>query len=280
MNDAKSYAPCFEVGKPIQSGMIAEVTESNHTEFKKGDFVSGNLEWKEYQVSNGKGLNKLDAEATELSPYLGILGMTGLTAYLGLTEIGLPKAGETMVVSGAAGAVGSVVGQIGKILGCHVVGIAGSDEKVELLKSKFKFDHAINYNTTLDLKEAIRNACPNGVDIYFDNVGGEISDDVLANINKHARLPVCGAISLYNNTTAAVGPRLQPILLTKSATMRGFIVGDFSAKFPAAMKQLAMWFKEGQLTYSETVVEGFSNIPQAFIDLFEGKNNGKMVVKI
>ena len=185
-----------------------------------------------------------------------------------------------MVVSGAAGAVGSVVGQIGKILGCHVVGIAGSDEKVELLKSKFKFDHAINYNTTLDLKEAIRNACPNGVDIYFDNVGGEISDDVLANINKHARLPVCGAISLYNNTTAAVGPRLQPILLTKSATMRGFIVGDFSAKFPAAMKQLAMWFKEGQLTYSETVVEGFSNIPQAFIDLFEGKNNGKMVVKI
>ena len=280
MNDAKSYVPCFEIGRPIQSGVIAEVTESSLAGFKKGDFVSGNLEWKEYQVSNGKGLNKLDAKASELSPYLGILGMTGLTAYLGLTEIGLPKAGETLVVSGAAGAVGSVVGQIGKLLGCYVVGLTGNDEKVAMLKSKFKFDKALNYKTTLDLKEAIRKACPNGVDIYFDNVGGEISDAVLMNINKHARLPVCGAISLYNNTTVAVGPRLQPIILTKSAAMRGFIVGDFSSKFPVAMQQLALWLKEGKLTYAETVVEGFSNLPQAFIDLFEGKNNGKMVVKI
>ena len=280
MNDGKSYVPSFEIGKPIQSGLIAEVIDSNHDEFKKGDFVSGNLEWKEYQVSDGKGLNKLDAKASELTPYLGILGMTGLTAYLGLTEIGLPKADETLVVSGAAGAVGSVVGQIGKIMGCRVVGIAGSDEKVSLLESKFKFDKALNYNTTLDLKEAIRKACPNGVDIYFDNVGGEISDAVLANINKHARLPVCGAISLYNNTTVAVGPRLQPIILTKSATMTGFIVGDFSAKFPAAMKQLTTWLKEGKLTYAETIVDGFDNIPQAFIDLFSGKNEGKMIVKV
>lgn len=280
MNDSKSYVPSFELGKPIQSGIIAEVIDSTHANFKKGDFVSGNLEWKEYQVSDGKGINKLDAKVSELSPYLGILGMTGLTAYLGLTEIGIPKTGETLVVSGAAGAVGSVVGQIGKIMGCNVVGITGTDEKAELLKSKFKFDHAINYKTSPDLKEAIRNACPNGVDIYFDNVGGEISDAVLANINKHARLPVCGAISLYNDTKIPVGPRIQPIILTKSATMTGFIVGDFSAKFPAAMKQLAVWLKEGKLTYAETIVDGFDNIPQAFIDLFSGKNEGKMIVKI
>jgi len=280
MNDSKSYVPSFEIGKPIQSGIIAQVIDSTHAEFRKGDYVSGNLEWQEYQVSNGKGLTKVDAKVSPLSSYLGVLGMTGLTAYLGLTEIGIPKAGETIVVSGAAGAVGSVVGQIGKIMGCRVVGITGTDEKAELLISKFKFDSAINYKTSHDLKKAVSNACPKGVDIYFDNVGGEISDAVLSNINKHARLPVCGAISQYNDTKIPVGPRLQPILLTKSATMRGFIVSDFSAKFPAAIKQLAAWLKEGKLTYAETIVSGFDNLPQAFIDLFDGKNAGKMIVKI
>jgi NADPH-dependent curcumin reductase CurA len=280
MNDSKSYVPSFEIGKPIKSGIIAEVIDATHSKFKKGDFISGNLDWAEYQLSDGLGLNKLDANISELTPCLGILGMTGLTAYLGLTEIGKPKAGETIVVSGAAGAVGSVVGQIGKIMGCKVVGITGSDKKAELIRSKFKFDYAINYKTTLDLDEAIRNACPDGVDIYFDNVGGEISDAVLANINKYARLPVCGAISLYNNKNISLGPRLQSILLTKSATMTGFIVSDFSAKFHTAMKQLAIWLKEGKLTYAETIVEGFDNIPQAFIDLFDGKNEGKMIVKI
>jgi NADPH-dependent curcumin reductase CurA len=176
--------------------------------------------------------------------------------------------------------VGTIVGQIGKILGCKVVGITGSDEKVALLKSKFRFNYAINYKTTTDLKTAIKNACPNGVDIYFDNVGGAISDAVLANINKFARLPVCGAISLYNDTTAALGPRLQPIILTKSATMRGFIVGDFAAQFPEAREQLAHWLRDKKLKYSETIVEGFDAIPQAFIDLFEGRNEGKMIVKV
>ena len=280
MNDSKSYVPSFEIGEPIQSGIIAEVIDSTHAELKKGDFVSGNLEWKEYQVSDGKGLKKLNAKVYDLSRYLGILGMTGLTAYLGLTEIGIPKAGETLVVSGAAGAVGSVVGQIGKIMGCSVVGITGTDEKVKLLKSKFKFDHAINYKTTPDLKEAIQNVCPNGVDIYFDNVGGKISDAVLANINKHARLPVCGYISDYNDTKVPVGPRVQPIILTKSATMTGFIVGDFSAKFPAAIQQITTWLMEGKLVYAETIVDGFDNIPQAFIDLFDGKNEGKMIVRV
>ncbi|MFT4860024.1 MAG: NADPH-dependent curcumin reductase CurA [Algoriphagus sp.] len=280
MNDAKSYAHPFELNKPMQSGIIAEVTETNHADFKKGDFISGMLGWKEHQTSNGQYLQKVDGSNVKLSSYLGILGMTGLTAYLGLTEIGIPKKGETIVVSGAGGAVGTVVGQIGKILGCNVVGITGSDEKVALLKSTFKFDHAINYKTTTDIKKAVKSACPEGVDIYFDNVGGEISDAVLANINKYARLPVCGAISLYNETKVPLGPRLQPILLTKSATMRGFIIGDFSEKFPTALKQLTSWLKDDKINFSETIVEGFDNIPQAFLDLFEGKNQGKMIVKI
>ncbi len=280
MNDSKSYVPPFELGKPIQSGCIAEVVESSIAEFKKGDFVSGNLDWKEYQISNGKGLSKIDADASVLSRNLGILVMTGLTAYFGLVEIADPKEGETIVVSGAAGAVGSVVGQIGKILGCKVVGITGSDEKVELLKSKFKFDETINYKTTKDMNAAIKKACPNGVDIYFDNVGGEISDAVLMNINKHASISICGAISLYNETKQPVGPRVQPILLTNSATMRGFIISDFAYRFEEGMTQLATWLKDGKLTYSETIVEGFDKLPQAFLDLFDGKNEGKMIVKV
>jgi len=280
MNDSKSYGSSFKLNEPIQSGIIAKVIDSNHSEFKKGDFVMGNLEWKEFQISDGKSLVKLDEDVSDLTLYLGILGMTGITAFLGLTEIGVPKPGETLVVSGAAGAVGSVVGQIGKIMGCKVVGITSSDEKASLLKTKFKFDSAINYKTTPGLQEAIKEACPKGVDIYFDNVGGESSDAVLANINKHARLPVCGTISHYNDAEVPVGPRLQPILLTKSATMRGFIVGDFSEKFPAAIKQLSAWLNQGKLTYSETVIYGFDRIPQTFINLFEGKNNGKMIVKV
>lgn len=280
MSDAKSYVPPFKVGDPIQSGIVAEVTESNHPDFKEGDFVSGNLDWKEIQVSDGKGLTVIDKEAASPSAYLGILGMTGLTAYLGLTEIGKPQKGETLVVSGAAGAVGSVVGQIGKILGCKVIGIAGSEKKIALLKDKFGFDEAINYKTTEDMQQAIKDAAPDGVDIYFDNVGGEISDAVLANINKFGRVPVCGAISLYNNTEVSVGPRVQPILVKNSALMQGFIVSNFADKFPEAIKTLTTWLKEGKLNYTETIVEGFDEIPQAFIDLFEGKNEGKMIVKV
>ncbi len=280
MNDAKSYVPPFELGKPMQSAIIAEVIDSQNPTFSKGEFVMGHQDWKQFQTSTGKGITKIDPKAAPLSAYLGILGMTGLTAYLGLTDIGQPQAGETLVVSGAAGAVGSVVGQIGKLLGCKVVGIAGTDEKVTLLKDKFHFDAAINYKTTPSMYKSIQSACPNGVDIYFDNVGGEISDAVLGNINKHARIIVCGAISLYNETKAPVGPRLQPILLMKSAKMQGFIVSDYYKSFPAAMQQLGIWFQEGKLTHTETIVEGFNQIPQAFLDLFAGKNEGKMIVKV
>ncbi|WP_163515007.1 NADP-dependent oxidoreductase [Gelidibacter japonicus] len=280
MSDAKSYAAPFELNKPIYSGVVAKVTVSKNDNFKEGEFVMGMLDWKTQQVSSGKDLMKVDGEKAPLSAYLGILGMTGLTAYLGLTQIGKPKAGETLIVSGAAGAVGSVVGQIAKNLGLTVIGIAGTDEKVDLLKSKFGFDAAINYNTSKDMSADIAKAAPNGIDIYFDNVGGPISDAVLFNINQFGRIVNCGAISVYNNTELPKSISVQPFLVKNSALMQGFIVSNYEEKFPEAMQQLAEWLAAGKLTYTETVVEGFENIPKAFMDLFEGKNTGKMVVKI
>ncbi len=280
MSDAKSYIEPFQLNQPIASGGVAEVVESNNEAFKKGDFVSTFLDWKEYQISKGKGLLKIEETKVSLSAYLGVLGMTGLTAYCGLMEIGAPKAGETIVVSGAAGAVGSIVGQIGKILGCRVIGIAGTDEKVALLKSKFGFDEGINYNTTTNMSKAIAAVCPDGVDVYFDNVGGAISDGVHANINRFGRIAVCGAISTYNATTVPMGPRVESFLVKNSVLMQGFIVGNYAAKFAEATQQLTQWLQEGKLSHSETIVEGFDNTPQAFIDLFEGKNKGKMVVKV
>jgi NADPH-dependent curcumin reductase CurA len=279
MNDAKSYVPPFELNKPIQSAIIAEVTESRNLDFAVGDHVTAGLEWKMFQTSTGKGLTKLD-DSISLTAYLGILGMTGLTAYLGLQEILKPKVGETLVVSGAAGAVGSAVGQIGKIMGAKVLGIAGSDAKIFSLKTKFGYDDAINYKTASNMQEEIKAAAPNGVDMYFDNVGGDITDAVIFNMNKYGRIAICGTISSYNDSEESVGPRLQPYLLKNSMLMQGFIVSNYADKFPEAMKQLTSWFKECKLQYSETIVEGFDQIPQAFIDLFEGKNEGKMVVKV
>ena len=280
MSEAKSYIHPFELNQPVSSGIIGEVIESKNEKYFKGDFVSGLLQWKEFQTSNGVNLLKVNPEVAPLSAYLGILGMTGLTAILGLTEIGVPKSGETLVVSGAAGAVGMVVGQIGKILGCRVIGIAGTVGKCEMLKSKFGFDEAINYNATKNIRKEVSNACPDGVDVYFDNVGGDISDGVMVNINKFARIIICGAISQYNATSMPVGPRLQPLLLKNSALMQGFIIGNYATKFPEAIQKLTTWLTEGQLVNHETIIEGFEQIPQAFIDLFDGKNTGKMVVKI
>ena len=280
MSAAKSYIPPFELQKAMISGVVAEVIDSKNEKFKVGDFVSGSLDWREFQSSTGENLLKVSDQLAPLSNYLGILGMTGLTAYFGLTEIGKPQEGETILVSGAAGAVGSVVGQIGKILGCRVVGIAGTDEKVELLKSKFGYDEAINYNTTENMTKAIAEACPNGVDVYFDNVGGEISDSAHANINRFGRIIVCGAISTYNETEIPTGPRIEGLLIKNSVLMQGFIVSNYAEKFPEGMQKLSQWLSEGKLTYSETIVEGFDQIPQAFIDLFDGKNTGKMIVKI
>jgi NADPH-dependent curcumin reductase CurA len=280
MNDAKSYIPAFELNKPIQSGVVAKVIASKNINFTVGDVVCGMLSWKTKQISTGEGLLKVDGSKAPLSSYLGVLGLTGLTAYLGLNQIGKPVAGETIVVSGAAGAVGSVVGQIAKILGLHVIGIAGTDEKVDMLKTKFGFDAGINYKTSKNINQEIAKAAPNGVDIYFDNVGGPISDAVLFNINNFARIIVCGAISVYNNTELPNSISVQPFLVRNSALMQGFIVSNYADKFPEAIQHLSGWLAEGKLTYIETIVDGFDNIPNAFIDLFDGKNKGKMVVKI
>lgn len=280
MNDAKSYIPPFEVNKPITSGCIARVHESKNEAFKVGDHISGMLAWKKKQISDGKGLFKVDPDRAPLSAYLGILGMTGLTAYVGLMNIGKPQKGETLVVSGAAGAVGSVVGQIGKIMGLEVIGIAGTDEKVSMLTDKLGFDHGINYNTTDNMKKALSDVCPNGIDIYFDNVGGGISDAVLFLINRFARIVVCGAISVYNETSLPTSISVQPFLIKNSALMQGFIVSNYEDQFPSAIQKLGQWLQEGKLFYEETIVDGFENIPNAFLDLFSGKNKGKMVVRI
>ncbi|SDE11738.1 hypothetical protein SAMN05421636_103299 [Pricia antarctica] len=280
MRDQESYIPPFELNEPIESGIIAEVVASNNDHFKEGDFINGMLKWKEFQISMGNGLNKVDPDKVSLSAYLGILGLTGLTAYISLDKIGNLKEGETLLVSGASGAVGSTVGQIGKIKGCHVVGIAGTDEKLKLMKEKFGFDKGINYKTTDDMKKAIGDACPNGVDVYFDNVGGEILDAAMDNINKNGRVINCGAISLYNETDVPTGPRYEGIMVRKTVLMQGFLVRDHATEFGPATKQLEQWLNVGKLTYEETIVEGFKNIPQAFLNLFEGKNKGKMVVKI
>ncbi|MDT0676914.1 NADP-dependent oxidoreductase [Autumnicola musiva] len=280
MRDEKSYIPPFKLDEPISSMIVAEVVESNNDNFKQGDFVSGMLEWKIFQTSNGEGLNIIDKELAPLSAYIGILGLTGITAYLGLEKIGKLKKGETLLVSGAAGAVGSVVGQIGKLKSCKVVGIAGSDEKIRTLQQKFNFDAGINYKDTEDMETSIAKACPDGVNVYFDNVGGEILDAAIANMNKYGRVINCGAISLYNAKEQPAGPRLETTLIKKSLSMQGFTVRDYFEDFPAAIKQLGEWLKNDKIEYEETIVEGFNQIPQAFIDLFEGKNKGKMIVKV
>ncbi len=281
MRDEESYIDPFQINEPISSAIIAKVEKSENKDFNEGDYVLGHLAWKEYQIAKGDNLKKVDPNQAKLSAYLGILGMTGLTAYFGLTEIGEPKEGETVLVSGAAGSVGSAVGQIAKIYGCKTIGIAGSDEKIELIKDKFNFDEGINYKTTENMEKAISSAAPNGVDVYFDNVGGEILDATLQNINRNGRVINCGAISQYNKKEMPKGPRVEGVLIKKSVKMQGFTVqNDFGDRFQEGSKKLAQWLQEGKLNYEETIQEGFKNVPQAFIDLFSGKNQGKMVVKV
>ena len=280
MNDAKSYVPPFELGKPITGGVIAKVVKSNSINFKENDIVSGNLPWQQHCISTENSIVKIDTSIAPASYFLGVLGMPGLTAYFGLMHIGKPKNGETVVVSGAAGAVGLVVGQLAKLNGCRVVGIAGSDEKVKLLKDEFGFDEVINYKTCTDLKKAIADACPKAVDIYYDNVGGETSDAVISNINFNARIVLCGQIALYNSTEIPMGPRLQPMLLTRSVLMQGFIISNYQSQFSEGSKQLAMWVQQGKLKYKETIVKGFDKLPAALLGLFEGDNIGKMIVEV
>lgn len=271
MQDTKSYIAPFELNKVITSGVIGQVVDSKSESFSKGDVVLGNLGWQEYSVVNEKEIKKIDKNLAPVTANLSIIGMTGLTAYFGLLDIAKPKSGETVVVSGAAGAVGSTVGQIAKIKGTRVIGIAGTDEKCQYLLNELGFDEAINYKKE-DVPTALAKACPEGIDIYFDNVGGTISDAVFPLLNKFARIPVCGAISSYNDVEVDMGPRVQTALIKTSALMKGFTLGDYSDRIGEGYSALATWLNEGKLKYEETIVEGFDHVIDAFLDLFKGAN--------
>ena len=279
MREGKSYVPPFAVGQVIQSGVIGKVVESRAPEFKQGDLVTGMLGWRLYNPAKASELRKVDPRVAPVTTALGVLGMPGLTAYFGLLDIGQPKEGETVVVSGAAGAVGMTVCQIAKIKGARAVGIAGSDEKNQYLREDLGVDAAINYKEA-DMRKALKEACPQGIDVYFDNVGGEVSDAVPPLLNHGARIVICGQISLYNLDKPDVGPRPQPALLVNSALMKGFIITDYAARFAEGVIQLAQWLAAGKLKYAETIVEGFENTPNAFIGLFSGENLGKQIVKV
>lgn len=279
MRAGKSYIPPFEIGQVIESGVVGEVVDSRSSDFKPGEIVSGQLGWRLYNVANAKQLLRT-IPGVSPSTALGVLGMPGLTAYFGLLDIGHPKTGETVVVSGAAGAVGMTVCQIAKLKGCRVVGIAGSDEKNRYLTEELGLDAAINYKTTNDMLGALNTACPNGIDIYFDNVGGAVSDAVYPLINDKARIVICGQISIYNADKMDVGLRPQPFMLIHSAIMQGFIITQFAPRFMEGITQLAQWFVSGQLKHAETITEGFENTPKAFIGLFAGENLGKQIVKV
>ncbi|MCA0150023.1 NADP-dependent oxidoreductase [Rossellomorea vietnamensis] len=280
MSDAKSYVEPFKLNEALAGGVVGEIVESKSEHFQKGDFVVGMLPWQEYSVAKEKEVRTIDPDVAPISTYLSILGMTGLTAYFGLMDIGQPKEGETVVVSGAAGAVGSVVGQIAKIQGARVVGIAGSDEKVSYLTDTLGFDEGINYKTTDNIYKTLKEACPDGIDVYFENVGGEIGDAALSLLNKHARIPVCGAISSYNKTDRDLGPRVQSRLIKSSALMKGFVVNDYNDRFKEGATKLGEWLSQGKLQYEETITEGLDNVTDAFLGLFQGKNIGKQLVKI
>ncbi|WP_456279420.1 NADP-dependent oxidoreductase [Bacillus sp. AK128] len=280
MSDAKSYAQPYKVGEPFIGGIVGKVVESKNEKYQVGAYIEGRLDWAEYNLSDGSNIRRLKPELAPVTTSLHVLGMPGLTAYFGLLHIGQPKEGETVVVSGASGAVGTIVGQIAKLKGCKVVGIAGGQDKCEFLTNELGFDTAINYKSTSNLREALKEACPNGVDVYFDNVGGEVSDAVLTLINFQARIVICGQISQYNLEKPEMGPRVAGQLLTKSALMKGFIVSDFAEHNREGLTELTQWVKEGKVQYRENIVVGFENTVDAFLGLFRGDNIGKQLVKV
>ena len=280
MNAAKSYAPSVEIGELMVGGGVARVVESKNPSYEVDDVVNLQMGWQEYAVSNGEGLRKIDPQVAPVSTALGVLGMPGLTAYFGLLEVCGVNAGETVVVSAAAGAVGSVVGQIAKIKGCRAVGIAGGPEKTQYVLKECGFDAALDYKNTNDYGAAIKELCPKGVDVYFDNVGGPITDAVLANLNVRARIAICGQISHANDTQPSTGPRMWRHILVARAKVQGFLVFDYAARYGSALEQLAQWVRSGQIKYHEDIIEGFENMPRALIGLFRGENLGKRLVKV
>jgi len=278
MNDARSYAAKVELGEVMTGETVGEVIESRNAKFAKGEAVAGRVGWQQYAVSDGGNLRKIDPKAAPLSAHLGVVGMPGVTAYIGLLDIGQPKAGETVVVSAASGAVGSVVGQIAKLRQARVVGIAGGKEKCDYAVKALGFDACIDHRGP-DLAAALADATPKGIDVYFENVGGAILDAVLLRANPFARIALCGMVSQYNaverygvqNLMMAVGMRIR---------LQGFIVSDHVARWPEALAALAQWVREGKIKYRETVTEGLENAPRAFIGMLRGENFGKQLVKL
>jgi NADPH-dependent curcumin reductase CurA len=280
MRDAASYAPPVAIGEVMTGGTVGEVVQSNHAGFKVGDIVEERLGWQEYALSNGAALRKIDPSLAPISTANGVLGMPGMTAYFGLFEVGQPRAGETVVVSAASGAVGQVVGQLAKLAGCRAVGIAGGPKKCAFVTDTLGLDACVDYKSTADLGSALRAACPNGIDIYFDNVGGAVSDAVFTNLNFFARVSLCGSISQYNAATPELGPRLLGLFVGRRVNMRGFIVSDFAPRFAPALRQMGEWVRSGRIKYKEDIVEGLENAPRAFIGLLRGENFGKLQVRV
>jgi NADPH-dependent curcumin reductase CurA len=280
MNDAASYGPPVAIGDVMPGGAVALVLESAHPEFRSGDAVEGMLGWQEYAVAQGRELRKIDPNIAPISTALGVLGMPGLTAYFGLLDICDPQPGENVVVSGAAGAVGMLAGQIGKIKGCRVMGVAGSDAKISWLLDELSFDGALNYKTAEDFDGKLKELCPDGIDVYFDNVGGAITDAVVRLLNARARISVCGQISQYNLEEPEVGPRWLGELIVKQAKVQGFLVSGYAERFADGLEQLTIWLKQGKLKYREDVAQGIEAAPQAFIGMLQGKNQGKQLVQL
>jgi NADPH-dependent curcumin reductase CurA len=280
MRDADSYAEPWDVGDAMNGAVVGEVVESEGEAFEAGDLVTGNGTWADYSLLDANETTPVDPSIADLPAYLGVLGMPGRTAYFGLLDVGEPDPGETVVVSGAAGAVGSVVGQIAKLNGCRVVGFAGSEEKVEWLTDDLGFDAAINYKQVEDYQAALDDVAPGGVDVYFDNVGGPITDAVFTRLNLDARVAVCGQIAHYNDEDLPTGPRKLPQLIATRAKVQGLLVSDYATRFEQATDQLATWVTSGDIAHRETIVDGLKNAPDAFLGLFSGDNIGKQVVAI
>jgi hypothetical protein len=280
MDDRDSYAEPWDVGDVMKGAVVGEVVESESDAYDAGDLVTGNGTWADYSLLDADHVSPVDPSVADLPAYLGVLGMPGRTAYFGLLEVGEPQPGDTVVVSGAAGAVGSVVGQIAKLNGCRVVGFAGSEEKVEWLTEDLGFDAAIDYKRTDDYRAALDDAAPDGVDVYFDNVGGPITDAVFTRLNVDARVAVCGQIAHYNDEEIPTGPRKLPQLIAPRAKVQGLLVSDFATRFGTASERLGSWVASGDLTHRETVVDGLENAPDAFLGLFSGDNVGKQVVSV
>ncbi|OMG65862.1 NADP-dependent oxidoreductase [Stutzerimonas balearica] len=279
MNDAKSYIPPVGIGEVMRALGVGEVVASQHPGFAVGDHVNGALGVQRYFLGEPKGFYKVDPQQAPLPRYLSALGMTGMTAYFALLAVGQPKAGETVVLSGAAGAVGSVAGQIAKLKGCRVIGIAGGADKCRFLIDELGFDGAIDYKHE-DVAAGLKRECPKGVDVYFDNVGGDILDAVLGRISVGARVVICGAISQYNNKEAIKGPSNYLSLLVNRARMEGMVVTDYVQRYPEALREMAGWLASGQLKSREDIVEGLETFPDTLMKLFTGENFGKLILKV